>query len=150
VKAPVYEGPQVVITAKSIEEALEIAAEGREGRDQDHLLVDVESNWKTPRAFARVEPGQELKILAQASFGDLIYQPPSLHNTIPAAPQEYTVADLRRDEEEPEYVPESPEEETRAQALKRLGGGPIVREEEQRRSRNVKVLLNGLRTRDVL
>jgi len=136
----------LIFTATTIEEALRKAA-----RDDRNLVIDPKgARWKAPPAFAKREPGEEAKIFGSANFTDLLYKPAPT-SPLPAAPQSHSAAD-QRDKDDPGYVPSSPEEERRAHALKRLGGGPVVRDEQRRRHRGalaMKAYMEGIRRRPV-
>ena len=151
----------LIISAETIKEALKIAADeakGLEGDPDSHLIIDIEGNWDRPPAFAKVEPGDELKIIGVSSIWEGVGYPPPTRGWVPASSpdpadlvQSYEV--LHSDQKREPYKPSSPAEGRRAEAAKRLGGGPVVREKrvrDQESGRTIKMMLDGLRSRPVL
>lgn len=146
-----------ILTAKTIKEALKKVAED----PNERLVLDPERIWRTPDAkkFFEVKPGEEAKVTIIGSTADaFLYMPPRprTRNHIPAC----TCSTCRApdaSEVKPSadggYVPANAAQARRAEAARRLGGGPIVR--AQRRAQRhgttsqIRNMIDGLRKRPV-
>jgi hypothetical protein len=121
------------------------------------LIVDIEGNgWRTPKASEFYDPGPdpEVRIIGAESMVDAtLFQPQQYVLPADAAGKRRGIPALTEEPLPDAYEPESDEEARRAEAARRLGGGPIVRDEQRRQqavSEDVKVFLDGMRSRPVL
>lgn len=146
-----------LLTAKTLEEAVAIADDDTTG--ETAVVVDPEGQrWEPPPSDQKLNPAEEAQLVHVESLAHgTLYLPPGTKRDVETVGVAFFSPPLGADEDANEgtgtygdYQPETPEEEQRAKALKRLGGGPIVRAEREERDRNVRIFIDGMRRRPVL